>query len=204
MVESSSAIPYRVFIALPIPGPVKDEIVRVQDELRNLLPRRCVRFTKREQFHLTLRFLGNVGSQRVEGLIHEIRAACREFSVLKLRAERIGCFPDLRFPRVVWVSVHDDAERLQTLQKSIDRAASRFTETKAEKDFTGHATIARLNGIKRPQAEALAKLAYGMSKRFLGEWTVNEVEIIRSELSSSGSRYTTLATIRLEGMETTN
>ena len=91
MVESSSAIPYRVFIALPIPGPVKDEIVRVQDELRNLLPRRCVRFTKREQFHLTLRFLGNVKSQRVEGLINEIRAACREFSVLKLRAER-GCF----------------------------------------------------------------------------------------------------------------
>lgn len=204
MGQTSNATSLRLFIALPIPDRVKDEIERVQDELRAILPKQCVRMTKREQFHLTLRFLGNVEARRAKELVEQVETACRGFSTLKLKAERIGCFPDLRFPRVVWVWVHDDAERLQALQKVVEMAASPFAEKKEEKDFTGHATIARLNGINRPQAEVLAKFAHGMSNRLFGEWIGNEVNVIHSELWPDGSRYTTLAAIPLAGKETTN
>src|SRR5688572_14114046 len=91
----------RAFIALPIPEAVKAEIGRVQDELRRALPEHCVRWTKREQLHLTLRFLGNVETTCVLELTNAVGAACQGFPALNLRAERIGCFPDLRFPRVV-------------------------------------------------------------------------------------------------------
>lgn len=189
----------RLFIALPIPDPVKDEIERVQDELRAVLPPKSVRWTKREQFHLTLRFLGQVSSQRVPALTGAVRVACSEFAALKLRAERIGCFPSLRFPRVVWVWVHDDAEQLVRLQRNIELAVGDFAEREDDKAFTGHVTIARINSVKRAQAEGLAKLAHALVERRFGEWTADEVRLMRSELLQSGSVHTVLGRFALPG-----
>jgi RNA 2',3'-cyclic 3'-phosphodiesterase len=202
MPDAVASTTYRLFVALPIPGPVKAEIERVQVELRRALPDHSARWTKREQFHLTLRFLGNVRAQRVPELVNAARAACRNFPPLKLRAERVGCFPDLRFPRVVWVWVHDETNRLLTFQKAVERATADFAETSAEEDFTGHVTIARTKNIKRPQAEILAKLAQGMAESFFGEWIADGIEIMRSELAPAGARHSCLAAISLAGQAT--
>lgn len=189
----------RLFIALPIPEPVKAEIERVQSDLRRALPRRCARWTKCEQFHLTLKFLGNIETRRVPELADAVSAACRAFPALKMRAERIGCFPDLRFPRVVWVWVHDAAEQLPVLQKAIEQAVAEFTESKAEKNFTGHVTIGRTHAIKRRQAEVLARLAHSLTERYFGEWTADKVELLRSDLSSTGAVHSVLAVFPLTG-----
>ncbi len=199
MPTDSQTTELRLFIALPIPDPVKDEIERVQDELRVVLPPKSVRWTKREQFHLTLRFLGQVSSQRVPALTEAVRVACSEFAALKMRAERIGCFPSLRFPRVVWVWVHDDAEQLPLLQERIELAVGSSAAAADEKDFTGHVTIARINGIKRAQAEALSKRAHEFVDRRFGEWTAHEVRLMQSELYQSGARHTVLGRFVLAG-----
>ncbi len=196
MSEESESI--RAFIALPIPESVKVEIERAQDELRQALPKHCARWTKREQFHLTLRFLGNVETQRVPELAAAVGDSCQGFPALKLRAERIGCFPDLRFPRVVWVWVHDSAERLAALQKAIAEKTARFAAGEAEKDFTGHVTIARTHEIKRPQAQILANLAHRMTERFFGEWTADKVELMRSELLPGGAQHSVVAAFALK------
>ena len=97
----------QLFIAVTIPEEVKAKIAAAQAELRRVLPERVVRWIRREQFHLTLKFLGDVDAARVGALGEAIRAACRGFSPLALRAERVGFFPDLRYPRVAWVGVQD-------------------------------------------------------------------------------------------------
>src|SRR4051812_30141329 len=90
----------RLFVAISLPNGVKDEIEKAQKEMRDALPGNFMRWTNREQFHLTLKFLGNVASSRVAELTEILREACGQFSALRLRAERIGFFPDARFPRV--------------------------------------------------------------------------------------------------------
>jgi len=189
----------RAFIALPIPEAVKAEIGRAQDELRQALPKHCARWTRREQFHLTLCFLGNVAATRVPELTPAVGAACRGSSALNLRAERIGWFPDLRLPRVVWVWVHHDTDQLAVLQKAVAQAAEKFAEGQPEKVFTGHVTIARTHGIKRPHAQILANLAQRMSGRFFGEWTANQVKLMRSDLSPDGARHSDVAIFPLQG-----
>ena len=196
---SAAPTTIRAFLALPIPEAVKAEIECAQDELRRALPKPCARWTKREQFHLTLCFLGNVETTRVAELTDAAGAACRGFPALKLRAERIGCFPDTRFPRVVWVWVHDDADQLAALQKAIGQATVKFAGRQSEKAFTGHVTIARTAEIKKPQAEILAGLARGMTGRFFGEWTADKVELMRSELSPDGARHSVVAILPLFG-----
>jgi 2'-5' RNA ligase len=194
-----AACSFRLFVAISPPEKVKDEIEKAQRQLCEAIPGKFVRWTKREQFHLTLNFLGNVAEVRLAELIEALRDACRNFSPLRLRAERIGFFPDLRFPRVVWAWAHDNQDALPRLQEAIAARVKCFTDERPEKKFTGHVTLGRFQNIKRPQAEALAKLAIGMAEKFFGEWIANDVELIRSELSSGGSRYTTLATIPFSG-----
>ena len=188
---------FRLFVAISLPEGVKDEIEKAQRDLRAALPGNFIRWTKREQFHLTLKFLGNVVETGVDELINMLRAACLDFSALRLRAERIGFFPDLHFPRVVWVGVNDSNDILPILQNTIETFVKNLTNEPSEKKFTGHVTLGRILRIKKTEAEALKKVAIGMTDRFFGEWVADKVELIRSELSSGGSHYTTLANIPL-------
>lgn len=190
---------FRLFIAVTIPEEVKAKIAEAQSELRRALPERSVRWTKREQFHLTLRFLGNVDAPRVEALEEALRAACRGFSALRLSARGIGFFPDLRFPRVAWVRVSDQANQLARLQQAVEVSTREFTPEEPGEAFTGHVTLARIKRIRRPEAEALGKTAAGMAERRFGEWTAYKVELMRSELSPKGALHTSLAAIPLAG-----
>jgi RNA 2',3'-cyclic 3'-phosphodiesterase len=191
---------FRLFIAVTIPEEIRAKIEEAQAELRRVLPERAVRWTRRAQFHLTLKFLGGVDAARVEALGEAVRAACGGFGALHLRAERVGFFPDLRYPRVVWIGVQDQAAQLPRLQEAVEHAAREYTTETKEERFTGHVTLARIRGIKRPEAEALAKAAAGMAERLFGQWTAYQVELMRSELLPQGARHSTLAPIALAGL----
>jgi 2'-5' RNA ligase len=197
MTELNLPETFRLFIAISLPENVKDEIEKAQNELRSALPGDSVRWTKRTQFHLTLKFLGDVEARRAEELAESLRRACGSFAAVQLHAARIGFFPPRGFPRVIWVGLEDAGGELPALQKAIEHAVAGFTHEKAEEKFSGHVTLGRARNIRRPQAELLVTLARGMAGRRFGEWRANEVELIRSELMSGGSRYTTLASARL-------
>jgi RNA 2',3'-cyclic 3'-phosphodiesterase len=188
---------YRLFIAISLAEYVKDEIERAQEELRSALSADCIRWTKRVQFHLTLKFLGDVEPRYVDTLISALGLACEGFGVLPLRAVKIGVFPDLRRPRLIWVGVDDARDRLPLLQHVVETAVAGFTSRKPEGTFTGHVTIGRCKAIRRPQIDRLAKLAKVMEDRQFGEWTTNTVDLVRSELGPDGSRYTTLSAVAL-------
>ena len=191
---------FRLFIAVAIPEEVQVKMEAAQVELRRVLPERLVRWTKREQFHLTLRFLGEVEVPRVEALGDFLRAACQGFSPRHLRAQGVGFFPDLRFPRVAWVGVSDQDNQLPRLHQAVEAASQNFTAEAPDERFTGHVTLARIKGIRRPEADALGQAAAGMAERLFGHWTAYKIELMRSELSPQGARHTPLAAIALAGV----
>ncbi len=184
---------FRLFVAISVPESIKAQLAQVQQTLKESVPKCSLRWTPASQMHLTLRFLGNVASSRVGELVGSLRQACGNFAPLQLRAESIGFFPAPRAPRVVWAGVHDAANQLPQVQRAVEQATDAFTTEAPEKKFTGHLTLARIKFIRRPEAEALAKAATAIGDRCFGEWTAKTVELIRSELSPTGARYTTLA-----------
>ena len=188
---------FRLFLAVAIPEEVKARIEDAQAELRRAVPDASARWTRRAQFHLTLKFLGDVEGARVEALIKAMRGACRGFTPLRLRAEGVGCFPDPRQPRVLWTGVRDAAEQLPRLHAAVNLASRDFTAEAKEERFAGHVTLARLKGIKRAEAEALARVAAGLRERRFGQWAAGQIELLRSELAPQGARHTLLAAIAL-------
>jgi 2'-5' RNA ligase len=191
---------YRLFVAVAVPDDVKAKLAAVQADLRRVLPDHNVRWARPEQFHLTLRFLGDVAAARAEALAEAIRASCGGFDVLQMRAERIGCFPERGYPRVVWVGVRDQANQLPRLQQLVEAATKDFTSEPGAERFTGHLTLARIKGIKRSEAEALSKAAAEMADRSFGQWTAYQIDLMRSELLPQGAQHSSLASIALTGL----
>jgi len=198
--SDEAVVAYRLFISLPLPEEVKAEIHRAQHRLQRGLPEQCARWTRSEQLHLTLRFLGKVDVAQVAALSDAIGLTGTSFAPLKLRAERIGCFPNLRVPRVVWIGVGDVENQLANLAEAVVNATAAFSNEAADKKFTGHITIARIRNLKRPEAEILAELVHSMRERVFGEWTADTIELVRSQLSADGARHSCVARLPLRGV----
>lgn len=188
---------FRTFVAIAVPEEVRTKLVATQHELQSVLPRAAAAWSKPDNMHLTLRFLGNVAAVRVLELTDQLRTAVTGFGALELICERLGCFPDLRFPRVVWAWVHDNSERLLELQRRIEVVTKGFVEKPTESRFVGHITLARCKQIKRPEAERLARFVEGAGERDFGRWQARDVLLLQSELSPGGSKYVELARIPL-------
>lgn len=195
MVESHSPEHLRLFIAITVPDFVKEQIKRTQDRLRASLPQGAVAWTKPEQFHLTLRFLGNIEARSVEPLIDSIGAVCQAAHPLHLRAGGIGFFPNARGPRVVWIGVQESGERLLLVQEAVKLASDRFTAEKAQNRFSAHLTLGRIKHLSRQQTDTLARSAQLYGEESFGEWTATEIHVLRSLLSPEGAEHRILAAV---------
>lgn len=190
---------HRLFAALSVPESVKSEIREAQNELQRALPDSSVRWTRPEHFHLTLRFLGNVAVERIDQLTQKLQFTCHKFSPLHIRAERIGFFPERGFPKVIWTSVTSDPQLLVHLHQAIQTSTLEFTSEPAENEFAGHITLGRAKKIRRNEADILTNFVAVMRGRVFGEWTVDDVELMKSELTSDGAQHNVLATIPFGG-----
>ena len=187
----------RLFVVIALPETVRDEMLRAQRELQPLVPREVARWTRPEQFHLTLRFLGKVPVEAVVGLRQSVEAVCRNASPLGLSAHGVGFFPNPRSPRVIWVGITSHEHRLIDLQEKMETAVGPFSPEPGEKNFAGHLTLGRLKNPRPGDVRGLAARAQLFEAQSFGNWTAQRVELIRSQLSSAGARYTLLATFPL-------
>jgi RNA 2',3'-cyclic 3'-phosphodiesterase len=188
---------YRLFIAIRLPDTIKAELVAVQAELQARLPDRCLSWTKPEQLHLTLKFLGNVAAERIDTLEERLAIAVRELPAFVLRAEQVGAFPDTRYPRVIWAGLTDVQGALMRLQSIVESTTSSFVEQTSDKSFSPHTTLARVKHIKAAHRQILIELLSQMNRRCFGEWTVHEIELMRSQLFSAGALHSCLASFQL-------
>ena len=192
MPEAQPSPRLRLFVALTLPEVVKEQLAKAQAELRRALGESSARWARAEEFHLTLRFLGNVEAERVQPLADSISAACRDIRALRLRASGVGFFPNARRPRVVWAGIADAADTLPVLHERIQQATNPFTLEEPEQRYASHITLGRTPGIGQRESAKLAEAAGTMANRNFGEWTASEVHLVRSELSPKGSRYTSI------------
>jgi RNA 2',3'-cyclic 3'-phosphodiesterase len=188
---------FRLFVALPVPVEVKARLAAVQQEVRDLLSPGVASWIRPENTHLTLRFLGNVDVARIAALTASLSTSLKKHRQVHLVSEGLGCFPSLRHPRVLWAGVHDAADQLPGLQQRIVSATNAFTGEPAEERFVGHLTLARIKQIKRAQADTISSFVNASVHRGFGEWRADRVELMRSELSGGGCRYTCLAALPL-------
>lgn len=176
---------FRLFLAIRIPETVRMKLQRLQREWEPLLPARAARWTRPEQFHLTLKFLGNVPAVETGALSEAVRAVCATASSLRLRAEGVGFFPNESSPRVFWVEIKSLDGKLAAFQQQLEEAVEPFAEKQEAKKFTAHVTLARFEKLGGREIEKWTEQP--RKGRTFGEWTAREIELVQSILSPSGA-----------------
>lgn len=189
----------RSFVAIELDEGLKRELHKVQLDLADRIAPGTVRWTRPEGIHLTLQFLGEVAEGRIGAITDALREACRPFAPFSFQVEGLGCFPDLRHPRVVWVGVNESTGALRALHQAVSEAL-RPLGFRPDKAFHPHLTLGRAKrGASREAIQALGTLIQKARLAPLGHVEVHEVHLMRSDLQPSGAVYSCLSVARLEG-----
>jgi RNA 2',3'-cyclic 3'-phosphodiesterase len=187
---------FRLFVALPIAPWLVRSLDRLQARLRGLPGGSGVRWTRPEQMHLTLRFLGNVRVEQVREVARRVEQACHGMGAFRLQLRGLGWFPGTGRPRVIWVGIDGAREALQGMRTSVAEALSGLGDEEEARSFQPHLTIGRVR-LDRREGGHVREMLAGIAPVELGEWLVGEVVVMRSELRPDGARYTRLATVTL-------
>jgi 2'-5' RNA ligase len=191
----------RTFIAIELDEAIKGALVDLQGQLRAKVPRDSVRWVRPEGIHLTLKFLGDVPANRIEEVERALTQACVGYRCFSFSVGGVGCFPNPRRPRVVWVGVQEQSGTLLRLQKAIEDAMEKLGFPPEGRRFSAHLTLGRTqrrasSGDVRRLGELVSETDMGES---LGQMEARAVSLMKSDLRPTGAVYTQLAAVKLEG-----
>lgn len=183
----------RVFVALELPSAIKEAAVTIQREL--MTSKAAIGWVRAEGMHLTLKFLGEVSPSQLPRIEEALRSAVEGTGPLKISVRGIGVFPNSKNPRVVWLGILPDDDRLLQLQKRIDRALEMTGFPPEERGFRPHLTLGRIKSSCG--LDELMKAVTAQDQFLAGDCMLEELHLIQSELRKEGAVYTKLWSVAL-------
>jgi 2'-5' RNA ligase len=183
----------RTFIAVDLGKTIRDRAVALQEQLARAGTE--VKWVEPENIHVTLLFLGEVQDREVPRVCQIAADGARAQPVFLLSVEGVGCFPNPRRPRVVWVGVGAGAQPLCALHDALEGPLQELGYRREERRYTPHVTLGRVKS-DRPTDRLGAELGAHAGWKG-GETTVRELLVMSSQLTPRGPVYTVLSRPRL-------
>jgi len=188
----------RTFIAIELDTALKAALRHAQEGLSGQIAARSVRWVHVEGIHLTLKFLGDTPVANVDGVKAALAQAADEVGPFRLAAKGLGCFPNMRQPRVVWVGVEEPLGALSRLQKAVEAHVGPLGFPAEQRAFSPHLTLGRVQQYaSHSEARTIGHAVAGSPVEMLGEMQATVVSYIKSDLGPSGAVYTRLLEARL-------
>jgi len=188
----------RSFIAIELPQNVQSGLGQIRSELERA-EHPFIKWVNPESIHLTLKFLGNIPFNRVTEIAKAMDEATQGASPFHLEISGLGGFPNLKQPRVIWVGIKGEIDKLLSLQQNIDSALALLGFVREERYFMPHLTLARIKERASPaERKSLGELV--VSTRFETSYPINvgAISLMRSQLTPEGAVYTCQFAARLK------
>jgi RNA 2',3'-cyclic 3'-phosphodiesterase len=178
----------RSFIAIDLPQETREKLAAIQEQLKQ--SRAGVRWVKPSSIHLTLKFLGDILTGQVDDIAAAAAQLLREAPPLTLCAAGLGTFPGPRKPRVIWVGLRGEVERLANIQSGLEKALEPLGFAREGRGFSPHLTIGRVKDRHRlqPLIDAMSTLELPEFNSF----DADEIILYKSDLRPTGAIYTKL------------
>jgi len=179
----------RTFIAVELDPGFTEMIRELQDRFSGF----DLKFVNPELVHITLKFLGDVDESRILSLSAALDSiTCEPFEA---KVEKLGVFPKLSNPRVLWLGATGN---FKELHENIESLLEPFKFEKNDRKFTAHATLARVKFLKKDQKNAFINTVEELKDIELGTMWVNKVLLKKSTLTPKGPIYETLHTVYMD------
>ncbi len=179
----------RAFVALRLSAEVERALADFVESLRPA-DHGAIRWVRRANLHLTLRFLGDrVEASTLERLDRALIRIAAVTACFTIGVHGTGGFPNLTRPRVVWVGL--ESAELVALATDIERAASASGLAAEPRAYSPHLTIGRVRDYRgwdelRPAIEVAADRDFGHS-------AAQSMILYRSTLAVDAASYEELA-----------
>lgn len=174
----------RTFLAINLKSEIREEIKQLIDKISDPACKKV----KPENFHLTLKFLGEVDQKQIEPLRQKLKGSINHDKFM-MKVEGTGVFPSTDYIKVVWVGA---SGKFQPLVSQINQTTEEIKQR--DHEFHPHITIARVKSKPREKLKQLIK--NNQEKRF-GSQVVKSFSLMKSELNSEGPVYETLQEFKL-------
>jgi 2'-5' RNA ligase len=113
-----------------------------------------------------------------------------QFASFDVKLHGVGAFPDLRYPRVLWVGITQGADQLRSIFSQLEHGLRSLGFAPDPKGFSPHLTIARVRS-GRNKAE-LAMVATENANYEFGTIKAQCIRLKKSDLTPKGPIYSTL------------
>jgi 2'-5' RNA ligase len=145
-----------------------------------------LRWTTRDQWHVTLRFFGSVELEHASAALRSVSAASATTAVLGPETGRFGKG-----------ILHVPVDGLADVARAVVRATKKVGKPPEPRPFSGHLTLARARDRRRG-----VDLRDLVGTPIAAEWPVSEVCLVESHLSSKGANYEVVETVSLDDTRT--
>ncbi len=181
----------RCFIALEIPGEVREYILKQINEVDNF---RKLKWENSSKFHITLKFLGDVEETKIEEIKSVLEKFIADKKPVRLTLDRFGAFYRDKKPKVLWAGFKYNGA-LADYQKELERRLSEVGFPVERRKFSPHLTLYRVR--ERTEKSILEK--FNNHKFTEKTFTADEFLLVKSRLLPKGSVYEILERYNLKG-----
>jgi len=179
----------RTFISIELSERIRKEIFKEFEKVRNS-GFASGNFVKKENLHLTLKFLGNLSEEEIEKI--KVKLAEIKLSKFELFTDGVGFFPSEKYVKVLWTKLVSN--QLKFIKDIIEEKLFEIGINKETKEFNSHVTVARIKSVK-DRAKFL-DLVKGLQIKKMS-FEVENISLVKSELTRNGPRYKILEEFKL-------
>ena len=173
----------RAFVAVFPPLEVRKALIGAARELPVVGE---VRWIRPENVHLTLKFLGEVSHDTLEGTAQALEAVCGRHEPFEVEPSGFGAFPSAGRARIVWAGIGEGSDWLRALTNDVEASLEPLGFGREDRAYTPHLTLGRARG--QPVAVEAAE-----SHLTVPGFTVRQMDLVQSVLGGAGATYSTLA-----------
>jgi 2'-5' RNA ligase len=149
-----------------------------------------VRWTRPENVHLTLKFLGDVRAEALDEIRAALEEVCAQHAPFDAALAKLGAFPSARRARILWIGVGAGFDPLRSLAADFDDALTPLGFEREKRPYVPHLTLGRARG--RPlHLDLLSDGQEGTGFR------VERAELTESRLTAEGATYKTVGDFTL-------
>lgn len=175
----------RCFIAIELENNIQDRLSELQSELRK--SGADVKWVKKENIHLTLKFLGEIKQDSINKLKEALDEICIHHKNFIIALGGVGAFPKLVFPRILWVGIISGEGKIVDIAKDLENSLEKINFKKETRPFSAHITIGR----NRSNLNRIHLIEQLRKNKNWGNFpmAVNKITLLKSTLTSTGPIY---------------
>ena len=186
----------RSFLAFELPLEIKRTVKQVSEDVRR--SKLNVKLVNVDNIHLTVVFMGNIKTEDIPAIEREIKQGCAGFDPFDISLKGLGFFPNARRPRVLWLGIECETERMSSLKTNLQERLRTYGVKEEKRKFRPHLTIGRFRKSNRSSSllEEIITRYEGLESPV---FPLGELVMFKSKLTPKGAEYTKLVSWPLKG-----